>query len=202
MGTGEGERRGRGRPRAPGAEQKILQAALEEYTEHGWSGFTMDGVARRSGFGKSTLYLRWTDKDALLTEAVRRRSRQVADVDTGTLRGDLTALVTGIFRESADPQGWAGFRMIVETASSSSALGNFTQEAASAPRGVLAAVFERARERGEIRGAVDPIPVSELIHGAAILFVLGRRLDHLPITGDELGTRVDWVVTTLLEGLG
>src|SRR5436189_212407 len=53
----EPTRRGRGRPRSPGAEEKILHAALEEYTEHGWAGFTMDGVARRAGFGKSTLYL-------------------------------------------------------------------------------------------------------------------------------------------------
>ena len=53
-------------------------SALEEYTEHGWAGFTMDGVARRAGFGKSTLYLRWADKDALLTDAVRLRTRVIA----------------------------------------------------------------------------------------------------------------------------
>src|SRR3954454_7125943 len=118
----EAPRRGRGRPRSPGAEQKILHAALEEYTEHGWAGFTMDGVARRAGFGKSTLYLRWPDKDALLTDAVRLRSRVVTEEDTGSLHGDLTALATAIFQEFADAEGWARFRMVIDTASSSQPL--------------------------------------------------------------------------------
>src|SRR3954471_16481263 len=99
-------RRGRGRPRTPGADKLIIDAALEEYGEHGWSGFTMDGVARRAGFGKSTLYLRWADKDALLTDAVRQRTRVILHEDTGSLEGDLTYLATAVFREYADPEGW------------------------------------------------------------------------------------------------
>src|SRR3954465_3041476 len=75
-------RRGRGRPRTPGAAKRTLDAALEEYGEHGWSGFTMDGVARRAGVGKSTVYLRWQDKESLLTDAVamsrRPRSRSAS----------------------------------------------------------------------------------------------------------------------------
>ena len=89
--TGE-PRRSRGRPRTPGAEQRIIDAALEEYGEHGWSGFTMDGVARRAGVGKSTVYLRWQDKDALLTDAVSASSGDLGEVDTGSLREDLRAL--------------------------------------------------------------------------------------------------------------
>ncbi|MFC7493258.1 MULTISPECIES: TetR/AcrR family transcriptional regulator [unclassified Nocardioides] len=201
MNTGDGERRGRGRPRAAGAEEKILGAALEEYTEHGWSGFTMDGVARRSGFGKSTLYLRWSDKDALLTDAVRRRRRDVPDVDTGSLRGDLTALVGRVFREAADPRGWAGFRMVVETAHASTALGHFTEEAASAPRGVITSISRRACERGEITAELDAVVLAELIYGSANMFVLGSRLDHQEITDEALGSRVDGLVTMMLEGL-
>ena len=202
MTVGDGARRGRGRPRSPGAEEKILQAALEEYTEHGWSGFTLDGVARRSGFGKSTLYLRWPDKDTLLTEAVRRRTRTVAEADTGSLRGDLTALAMGVFREFADPDGWAGFRMVVETASASQALGGFTSEVSGSHREVIEAVFRRARERGEIGARIEPFAVTDLIYGAALFFVLGRRLDHREVTEEDLSTRVEQVVEVMLGGLG
>src|SRR4051794_41814148 len=76
-------RRGRGRPRTPGADKRIIDAALEEYGEHGWSGFTMDGVARRAGVGKSTVYLRWQDKDSLLSEAVSTRSGELGGGGTG-----------------------------------------------------------------------------------------------------------------------
>jgi AcrR family transcriptional regulator len=202
MATGDGERRGRGRPRAPGAEEKILHAALEEYTEHGWSGFTMDGVARRSGYGKSTLYLRWADKDALLTEAVRQRGRAVTQVDTGSLRGDLTALATGVFREFADPEGWAGFRMVIETASASKSLGSFTREVSGTHREVIESIFRRARERGEIDTDVTPLAVTDLVYGAGLFFVLGRRLDHAEVGDEELAARVDAVVEVMLHGFG
>ncbi|MFC6343212.1 TetR/AcrR family transcriptional regulator [Nocardioides hankookensis] len=198
----ETPRRGRGRPRSPGAEQKILHAALEEYTEHGWAGFTMDGVARRAGVGKSTVYLRWPDKDALLTAAVRLRSRTVVEVDTGSLRGDLTGLATGVFREFADAEGWAGFRMVVDSASASQPLGQFTREISGVHREVIGGIFQRARERGELRAAVEPLAITDLIYGAGLFFTLGRRLDHDPITDEMVAARVADVVEVIIGGLG
>src|SRR3954451_13068508 len=103
MTPGEEPRRGRGRPRTPGAEDKILTAALEEYGERGWAGFTMDAVARRAGVGKSTVYLRWRDKDSLLTDAVGTHSIGIEDVDTGSFRGDLEQLAGNLFRHYLDP---------------------------------------------------------------------------------------------------
>ncbi|WP_036508140.1 TetR/AcrR family transcriptional regulator [Nocardioides sp. URHA0020] len=197
----EPPRRGRGRPRAPGAEEKILQAALEEYTEHGWAGFTMDGVARRAGFGKSTLYLRWPDKDALLTDAVRLRSRTVAQVDTGSFSGDLTALATAVFREFTEPQGWAGFRMVIDSASASVPLGQFTREVSGVHRDVIEGIFERGRGRGELLTEVEPLALTDLIYGAALFYTLGCRLDHAEITDAELTSRVDNVVSVLTRGL-
>jgi AcrR family transcriptional regulator len=200
--TEEPPRRGRGRPRSPGAEQKILHAALEEYTEHGWAGFTMDGVARRAGFGKSTLYLRWDDKDALLTDAVRRRHRPAIEVDTGSLRGDLTALAVAVFGEFADPEGWAGFRMVVDTASASEPLGQFTREVSGVHRRVLEGILGRARDRDELATEVEPLLLADLLYGAGLFYALGHRLDNRPVTAEELSARVDAVVTILLRGLG
>ncbi|MCW2830929.1 MAG: transcriptional regulator, TetR family, partial [Aeromicrobium sp.] len=97
----------RGRPRDPAAHQAILDAALEEYAERGWDGFTIDGVSRRSGFGKSTIYLRWKDKDALLTESLTSRASDIEDVDTGSLRGDLESLAAKLLSLYLDPMGWA-----------------------------------------------------------------------------------------------
>src|SRR4051795_2691620 len=107
MSTSQGEpRRGRGRPRTPGAEKRIIDAALEEYGQQGWSGFTMDGVARRAGVGKSTVYLRWQDKDSLLTAAVHSSSHALGMVDTGSMRRDLEALAANMMRHFREPAGW------------------------------------------------------------------------------------------------
>ncbi len=200
MDTGA-EHRGRGRPRLPGAEEKILAAALAEYGEHGWSGFTMDAVARRAGVGKSTVYLRWHDKDALLTDAVRLRSRAVAEVDSGSLRGDLTGLATSVFHEFADPDGWAGFRMVVDSASAPEPLGDFTREVSGVHREVIEGIFTRALDRGEVTQQVEPLAITDLLYGAGLFFNLGCRLEHRPVDESELDARVADVVTIVLEGL-
>src|SRR5205809_6800498 len=83
-----------GRPRDPAVDRRIAQAALDLFADAGWAGFAMEAVARRAGVGKASLYLRWNSKEALLTDAVTWRLARVADVDTGTLRGDLVELAT------------------------------------------------------------------------------------------------------------
>ena len=52
-------------------ERAILDAAWIELTQVGWSGFTIEGVAERSGAAKSVIYRRWrnrTDLIALMTD--------------------------------------------------------------------------------------------------------------------------------------
>lgn len=44
------------------------------------------------GVGKASMYLRWSDKQGLLIDALKSQLLRVADVDTGTLRDDLVAL--------------------------------------------------------------------------------------------------------------
>jgi tetracycline repressor-like protein len=116
--------------------------------------------------------------------------------------GDLTALATSVFREFTDPEGWAGFRMIVDTASSTNPLGEFTREVSGVHRDLIGAIFERARSRGESTGDVEPLAVTDIIYGAGLFFSLGCRLDNRTPGEDELVTRVDDVVTVLVRGLG
>ena len=85
-----------GRPRDPAVDRRIAQAALDLFADAGWAGFAMEAVARRAGVGKASLYLRWNSKEALLTDAVTWRLARVADVDTGTLRGDLVGLLADL----------------------------------------------------------------------------------------------------------
>ncbi|MEY8038382.1 TetR/AcrR family transcriptional regulator [Saccharopolyspora cebuensis] len=83
-----------GRPRDPELERRAHLAARSVYAERGWNGFTLDEVARRSGVGKGSLYLRWPSKADLLVEAVRARTRFIAEIDTGELRSDLIEFAT------------------------------------------------------------------------------------------------------------
>jgi AcrR family transcriptional regulator len=85
----------RGRPRDPQRREAILQAALALVAEVGYDRVTVDAIAARAGVSKPTLYRRWPHgKPQLVADAIRERRAQAGAVpDTGSLRGDLLALV-------------------------------------------------------------------------------------------------------------
>ena len=63
-------KRGRGRPRREGADEEILNVALEMLREKGYRDLTVDAVAERAGVAKTTVYRRWPSKGALIAAAL------------------------------------------------------------------------------------------------------------------------------------
>jgi len=59
-----------GRPRSPMVDQAILRAALELFIEHGVAGASIEKIARRAGVGKTSIYRRWSTREALLAQAI------------------------------------------------------------------------------------------------------------------------------------
>jgi AcrR family transcriptional regulator len=51
--------------------QRILEAALDAFTHHGYHGTTMDDIAAQSGTSKGTLYWYFESKEALLETVFR-----------------------------------------------------------------------------------------------------------------------------------
>lgn len=89
------ERKVASRRRGDELEQAILDAAFEEFCEVGYAGFTMEGVARRAGTSKPVLYRRWSNRMEVMLACVESRLPNADTVpDTGTLRGDVIALIT------------------------------------------------------------------------------------------------------------
>ena len=63
-----------GKPRAlrqAERREKILAAALEEFSARGFAATRLDDVARRAGVAKGTIYLHFRDKESLFQELVR-----------------------------------------------------------------------------------------------------------------------------------
>ena len=93
-----------GRPRRRGAalERALLEAAWEELMASGYNEFTMDAVAVRASTSRAVLYRRWPSKTELVRDAVAARITQdVRAPDTGSLRGDLVALLENASRTHA-----------------------------------------------------------------------------------------------------
>lgn len=85
------------RPRSAEAHEKVLNAALELFAERGIDATSMDAISQASGVSKATIYNHWTDKEALLLEAmlmIHGLDREAEDVDTGDVQRDLTWVLT------------------------------------------------------------------------------------------------------------
>ncbi|MEN1973570.1 TetR/AcrR family transcriptional regulator [Cellulomonas sp. P4] len=88
------------RRRGQALEDAILEAAWDEVVEAGFANLTMESVAARARTGVAVLYRRWANKVELVLAATEhnRRAHPVELPDTGTLRGDLLALLGGMGR--------------------------------------------------------------------------------------------------------
>jgi AcrR family transcriptional regulator len=83
----------------------ILNAALAALTENGYDATNMDDIAARAGVGKAAIYRRWSSKAALITDTLVhwRPDLLTNDApDTGSLAGDLDAVVERVGRNDND----------------------------------------------------------------------------------------------------
>lgn len=145
-----------GRPRSDSASHSILAATLSLLAEVGYSGLTTDGIADRAGVSKATIYRRWNSKDAVVLAAAESLAAEVPAPDTGSLAGDLEAIVHGlvaVFRKEETRRliGAMVDQMARKPEFAAAVRGGFLGSRREAARTVL----ERARDRGEIPETAD-----------------------------------------------
>jgi AcrR family transcriptional regulator len=164
---------GRKQERRRGAdlEDAILDAAWDQLTAEGYGHFTIDTVAARARTSKPVLYRRWKSSDDLLHAAIRHRGAvsPVPAPDTGTLRGDMLALLRSANTLRSDM-----------AALLSSMLGSYFDQTGLAPADLRSefvagrpSATERAVERAIARGEVDPDRLTPRI--ASLPFDLWRN---------------------------
>jgi len=190
-----------GRPRDPDLDRRIAEAALDVFADAGWSGFAMETVARRAGVGKASLYLRWSDKEALLTDAVTLRFMRVTDVDTGTLRGDLTELAAQMLDLYAGPASRAAMRLNLEA----DAIPGVAEHYEGIRRSQVLAARAMVR-RGIARGELAPdAPVTLLLDtlaGGAMMHVLSTPPDLKANLDRDVRGHAERLVSFLLRAVG
>ena len=148
-----------GRKRDHTRDPEILDAALDVLAETGYDGMTIDMVASRAKAGKATLYRRWPSKAELVIDAVACMKKNMQGneplPDTGTLRGDLIALIKPHSIEDSErkTQIMAGLMSMISQAPE---LADAANAAIMEPRAALnRQLMQRAVERGEVSADCD-----------------------------------------------
>lgn len=194
----EQARETRQRRRGEELEAALLEAAWQELVETGFARMTMESVASRAKTGVAVLYRRWPNKDELVLAAIRHygMNNPVEIPDTGTLRGDMIALLTHATeaRTSFVTIIGAAFSGLLDSSGLTPAQ---VREQIMADRPLWSdRILVRAQERGEID--LDSIPPVLL----TMPFDLMRHdmlMTYAPISTERVRAIVDELFMPLVE---
>ncbi len=152
----------RGRPRDPAVDQAILESARSVLARRGFTGTSMDEIARQAGVGKDTLYRRWRSKEELVLHLLKTMSEQsvpapqlddaryalfvfLQAIRKVNLDTDLGPLIAGVVGESARNERLAdGFHQ-------------FWRERRSIPAGLVRRIAPQSTTDDEIEVIHDHI---------------------------------------------
>ncbi|BBC33872.1 Transcriptional regulator, TetR family [Streptomyces graminofaciens] len=181
----------------PEREAELYAAVLDLLREVGYDALTMDAVAARTRSSKATLYRQWGGKAELVAKAIRSgKPGNISDVDTGSLRGDLHALVA---REDdcAMEQNSAlmrGLFMVVH--GNPDLLAAFREHLVNPEMYEFRRVVQRAVDRGEVQA--DNPAIDFTVHMLLGAFATRTILEERPPTQAYLRSYIDAVVLPAL----
>jgi len=183
-----------GRPRGPGVDDAILDAAIALLAERGIEGTTVNAVIARSGVARATVYLRWPTRSALIAAAVRRAMGQ----EERHLTGDIEADMRGAARQVCLVLGDETFRSVLpaflDGLLARPAAERLPYETMVPGRSALADEYAGQARAAGLRDEVSP--------GLVVDLIIGGLLNHALATGTPPGpAEAEQVIDIVLNGV-
>ncbi|WJV50974.1 TetR/AcrR family transcriptional regulator [Streptomyces flavofungini] len=166
-------------------DHKILQTTRELIDEVGYLALTVDQVAARAGVGKAAIYRRYASKAEMAFVATVHEQQLPPPVRTGSLHGDLLALVRAFHVRMATPAArQLAPALISEIAVNPELDTRFQDTFLAAEQAAFADIVDQAVARGELAGPVDPAMAHLLLLGslASALYVLNLPVDDAMVS--------------------
>lgn len=156
-----------GRPRKEEATDAVRKAALELAQEGGITSTTIEGIARRSGVAKTTIYRRWPNSAAVVMDAfLQEMSPLIAYRRQPTLRLTLASTLKQLVVALRGPRGVL-LKGLLGAAQTDPDLQRAFQNHWIGPRREQAmAVLAQARSSGELPPHVDGDLLIDSLYGA------------------------------------
>jgi AcrR family transcriptional regulator len=150
------------------ARIRILRAAFEAFTEHGYAGTSTLDIATRAKVSKRELYTLFGSKQAILVACIATRTdrmRPPGDLptphDRDALRETLARFGENLLREVCQPPVRAMMRLGIAEADRSPELARVLDESGrTATRATLTALFTRAQKAG-LAAPGDPAAIGD-----------------------------------------
>jgi AcrR family transcriptional regulator len=156
---------GRTDPRVLRSRAAVIAATLDLLVERGVAATTIEAIADRSGVAKTTIYRHWPGQGDLVLDAFASILHAPADPDTGTLRGDLLDLATGLAHALTTGPATGLMLSLLDVAERDPAYAALHRREAHSRHAVILAVITRGMRRGELPCDTDPAEVLDLLAG-------------------------------------
>ena len=175
----------------------ICDAVFELLAEVGYDRMTMDAVAARARASKATIYRSWPSKPDLVAEAIIHHfGATSAPPDTGTLRGDLRAIVSRACTTAASADGDVISGLMTAATRNPDLCQTMQRCMYETKHSMFQQIIDQAVARGELWCGT----AAEILHEVLYSMVMARRmLDMGDLDDDYAEHVVDMVLVPVLE---
>lgn len=171
-----------GRPRDRDLEKRLLAAAWSLLKSGGYDALTLTQVAAKAKAHRSDVYRRWSTKAQLVVDALAVHLPPVLEVDTGSLRSDIRAVLDEFAASWSSPwiDGLVGLTADLQRDPDAELAFRRMAERRGEP---LRRAISRATQRGEIGQVGDLSLAGDLLEGP---LMHRRMVGRQPLTSDYL----------------
>jgi AcrR family transcriptional regulator len=174
----------------------ILDAAFSLASEVGYDKLTIEGIARRAGAGKQTIYRWWSSKALVLLEAlVERVQDELMFEDTGEIRADLIAQMQRVAKlmTSADT-GCPFIGLLVEAQFNAEVAAAMNVRIYAPTYAAATARLKAAQRAGDLDPELDPVMMVELLYSPIYYRLI---VPYATITSADIPVFLDMMLTGL-----
>jgi AcrR family transcriptional regulator len=180
-----------GRPVDRSIDRAVVDAVFLELKHRGYRSITMEGISRKIGRARASLYRRWPSKRHLVAYAVVSELGANPSPDTGSLRHDLMRTVETLVSGFHGALGSALAGLVGEMADDPVLARTIRKEVLAKRRRSIRAAFRRGIERGEIRADVN---IELLMDMLTAPFYFRTLFGHVKLSAAMIETVVDTVL--------
>lgn len=173
--------------------ESILMAAVEEFLEKGYTGASVDAIARRAGISKGGFYHHFPNKEVLLMEANRKLSEPIMEIVKKAISNESALDGLAFYIEEyikywfKRPRELSFLFLSMSKAFESPILMDYYKEYAEYSTAFFVRMFEKAVQLGEaditdieaagisLMGALDGVLTYAIIHSDIEIETLVQR---------------------------
>jgi AcrR family transcriptional regulator len=176
------------------SRDKVLRETYRILSEQGFSGASIDAIAKQSGVAKTTIYRHWPSRADLLLDACAKMGSKIEPPDTGKLKEDLTILLTHLARELKSARWSSILPSIVDAAERDPEVATVYKKLHGDLMAPYRTVLIRAQERGEFS---KEIRVSDILAMTVGALFYRRWYSREPITEKLVGLTLNLALASL-----